>query len=362
METTTIDPGPVPTADFFRDSGSALLRQGKFADAAAVLTNAVEADPADAAAWRLLGGAFASARDYVRAVPAFERAVALAPESAREHYNLALALQGCQRIAEARSSVERALALDPAQGAARALLGSLGDDAAGDAVARTPVASGEDCLFAATTETSRAPAANVGIAAQPPEAPAPPARAPVAAGIPGLSGTPPPTGMPGLASLGGMQTLGSQGAPPPVPTAVGGAPGGLASVGGAVLRDPVAAPPSPHGPTPYGFPPAPGGYQPPGSNAPVPQLGIGQPDFGNSSGMRGDVPPEVAKGFNLGAAILWFWWLRRHNLRPVSWGILAVSVGLGVVNRSIGGSAGGWILRLNELPRSKLRSITESAA
>ncbi len=96
-----------------REEGTALLRQGQFGEAAAALRRAVEADPNDESAWRLLGGALASAGDPQGAVDAFERAVEINPGSAKNHYNVAVALEAMGRIVEARAAIAQALVLDP---------------------------------------------------------------------------------------------------------------------------------------------------------------------------------------------------------------------------------------------------------
>jgi tetratricopeptide (TPR) repeat protein len=96
-----------------REEGTAFLRQGQFTEAAAALRRAVEADPNDESSWRLLGGALASGGDSDGAIDAFQKAVEINPGSAKNHYNVAVALQGAGRIAEARASVAEALVLDP---------------------------------------------------------------------------------------------------------------------------------------------------------------------------------------------------------------------------------------------------------
>src|SRR5687767_7986944 len=96
-----------------RDAGAAFLRQGNYADAVTSLTAAVEADPNDEAAWRLLGGALSSAGQHDRAVEAFRRALDLLPLAAKNHYNLGIALDGAGNVAEAREAFLKALELDP---------------------------------------------------------------------------------------------------------------------------------------------------------------------------------------------------------------------------------------------------------
>jgi hypothetical protein len=96
-----------------REEGTALLRQGQFREAAAALRRAVEADPNDESSWRLLGGALASGGDPESAVDAFQHSVEINPDSAKNHYNVAVALQAVGRVAEARAAIAQALVLDP---------------------------------------------------------------------------------------------------------------------------------------------------------------------------------------------------------------------------------------------------------
>ena len=87
-----------------------------------MLTDAVEMDPQDEGAWRLLGGALASTGNYERAVPAFERAINLAPDNARNYYNAALAYQATQRAADAQAAAAKSVSLDPTYQPAQMLL------------------------------------------------------------------------------------------------------------------------------------------------------------------------------------------------------------------------------------------------
>lgn len=127
-----------------REEGTALLRQGQFSEASAALRRAVEWEPTDESAWRLLGGALASGGDAQGAVDAFQRAVEINPDSAKNHYNVAVALQGIGRIVEARAAVTQALVLDPTYEQARARqqeLNSLLSASSGD-TPTTPYPSG----------------------------------------------------------------------------------------------------------------------------------------------------------------------------------------------------------------------------
>jgi len=108
-----------------RDAGAAFLRQGNNAQAVTSLTAAIEADPNDEAAWRLLGGALSSAGQHDRAVEAFRRALDLLPLAAKNHYNLGIALDGAGKTAEAREAFLKALELDPGYEQASARLAAL---------------------------------------------------------------------------------------------------------------------------------------------------------------------------------------------------------------------------------------------
>ncbi|MES2460609.1 MAG: tetratricopeptide repeat protein [Armatimonadota bacterium] len=110
-----------------REEGTAFLRQGKFQEAAVALRRAVEVEPNDESAWRLLGGALASGGDAEGAVDAFERSVEINPNSAKNHYNAAVALQAVGRIVEARAAIAEALVLDPDYQQAQSLHQELND-------------------------------------------------------------------------------------------------------------------------------------------------------------------------------------------------------------------------------------------
>ena len=137
--------GVSPDGTSAREEGTALLRQGQFLEAAAALRRAVEAEPQDESAWRLLGGALASGGDPPGAVDAFQHAVEISPDSAKNHYNVAVALQGVGRIVEARASLAQALILDPgyqqAQARQQELNSLLPDDSGASAAPDAPPTS-----------------------------------------------------------------------------------------------------------------------------------------------------------------------------------------------------------------------------
>lgn len=96
-----------------REQGVLRMKEGRFAEAAAALADAVAQDAQDLGAWRLLGGALSALEDTQGAVAAFQRTVELAPSQPKNHYNLGLALQAAGDRAGARKHLSHALSLDP---------------------------------------------------------------------------------------------------------------------------------------------------------------------------------------------------------------------------------------------------------
>ena len=284
-----------------REQGMALLKLGKFAEAAQALRRAVEQNPADEGAWRFLGGALASSGDQAGAVGAFERAVALGPGSPKNHYNLAVALQATNRLPEARSHLEQAVALDPAYTQAQAALASL---------------------------SAHGATAGPGMHGAAPSAPPPPVNpygAPPAA--------PPSYGAPSagndLAPVGGPSPMGAG-------SAAGSAYGGgnadsLAPVGGVGGYSP---PPAPDGGGGVGVPNlGPSPYAT--SQAPMPVLGMQYGLDANNSGQQAGAPEAVRGGWNWGAFAFPVFWLFAHKLNNWAWGIF----GLNMASRFLGRSA-----------------------
>ena len=320
METTGTT---LPGGDTLMQQGAALLKQGKFSEAIPLLREAVTQAPGDEGGWRLLGGALASSGSHAEAIDAFRSAVALAPTSARNHYNLGVALQGAGNTAEARASYEKALALDSLYEQARARLNSLPSAAQATAPAAPPAMG-----LGGIGGGGMAGLGSIGVgSASSAGAAPPPADAPGSGGLSGIGGMQGlgSVGGGGLSGIGGGAGLGSIGGgsagptePPPSPV------GGLSGVGGGpTLRAPTPPPSA-----------APGGVYTPGqiagglgANAPTPILGLAYGGMHvNSSGMQGEVPPEVAGGFNLGAAVIPFWWLRNHNMRHISIGLAIIYI------------------------------------
>jgi hypothetical protein len=362
MENTNAGVGMSGALSDPKDVGTALLKQGRFEEASAVLREAVALDNDDEVAWRLLGGALASKGDAEGAISAFQNAVRIVPMAARSHYNLGLAFQTAGRLPEARASLEKALSLDPGHEAARIRLGEVSQQL------------GQTRNVAPTASASEEGHTNIG-----------------GGNSIGLSTISSPTfqaqsqqqgqSSGGHSNIGGgdatgLQSIGAQ-REMPTPGAVsghsnigGGNATGLSSVGMATslpqdsghtnigggnhtmlggvgnaasaqgLRpsppSPSATMPSPAFPPPIAPPVSVGPTAYAGSPGYAPSPVLGQnysQDIGNTSGMKGDVPYDVAKPFNWGAFLLtWsdlgFLWAFNMRL-PLYGGILLVIMILG---------------------------------
>ena len=100
-------------ADILRLLGSAQAGQGRYADAAANLREAIALQPGDALAHNSLGNALGRLGDKAAAATQFARACALAPDLAPLWYNHAKALCDDLRNEEALPVLERAAHLAP---------------------------------------------------------------------------------------------------------------------------------------------------------------------------------------------------------------------------------------------------------
>ena len=90
--------------------------------APAAMEAAVQARPTGKA-WAAVGGWFGEREEFACAIPAFEAAVKLDPDSARYHYFLGLSLQRAGRGKESIGELERSIALDGNSLEPRLLLG-----------------------------------------------------------------------------------------------------------------------------------------------------------------------------------------------------------------------------------------------
>lgn len=84
-----IELNPNPGASIYLGLGSAMARQGQFAEAADMARRALEMEPDSAMAHSTLGLASAAAEDWDAAEASFRRAVELDPNTARAHAGLA---------------------------------------------------------------------------------------------------------------------------------------------------------------------------------------------------------------------------------------------------------------------------------
>jgi tetratricopeptide (TPR) repeat protein len=92
-------------------SVTAMLRQGRLAEAESWLSKLLERDPDSGMLWKILG--VVRARLGHDALPALRRAAELLPADAEAHRNLGAVLKEQGRPAEALASLERVLALEP---------------------------------------------------------------------------------------------------------------------------------------------------------------------------------------------------------------------------------------------------------
>ena len=117
------DPGS-NVADLVALADSAIAR-GEADEARRLLDRAVSQRPDDPGVHLARGRLFTAIRRYRDAKTEFDRAAELAPESPEPHYQLALAYLAAGERDRAVSSLERAIALDPAHAGARAALSPL---------------------------------------------------------------------------------------------------------------------------------------------------------------------------------------------------------------------------------------------
>ena len=256
-----------------RDLGKAHMQGGRFLQAAEALRGAVVKDHTDEMAWRLLGGALASLGENQESVEAFTEARNLAPNSAKSHYNLALALQAAGQEAAARASLEKSLEIDPAYLQARSKLNEMlgiennEDNDAPErmqaAMPEAPMPAMESRTIGGQTppvmpDTPQPPATLAGVGFVPPPLNTPPTP-PAPMGAEG--GHPMPAG---LTPVGGGRASDTPHATPP----------SMQPVGGGQAQQQLNAPSSPN--ASLAPPPSYSPYIPPpssGSYAPPPQLG-----------------------------------------------------------------------------------------
>lgn len=120
---------PVRTADqgevTYLNIGTALLDEGRAAEALAPLRQAAAINPHFAAVYNNMGLAYLALNDHDQAKAAFDRAIRLDPDIASAHFNLAKCLLEQGDLSAANEHVQRALVLDPLLAPAHHLLGRL---------------------------------------------------------------------------------------------------------------------------------------------------------------------------------------------------------------------------------------------
>src|SRR5579863_128437 len=99
-------------------------RQGKLDEAEALYREILSVSPAHFDALHMLGVLYAQRRDYPAAIALIAQATAIRPDNATAHCNLAKALGGCGRLADAVESYDAALRIDPDQPEAQYKRGS----------------------------------------------------------------------------------------------------------------------------------------------------------------------------------------------------------------------------------------------
>ena len=244
--------------------------------------------------------------------------MSLTPTVARSHFNLGVAQQAAGKTEAARQSLERALALEPNYAQARARLELLPPPPPPPAVEVVPEPEPPD------VPEKRGPVdiASLYAPPKPDKSPSSTAYVPVAA-----SGSIP------MGLMGVGEDKGYVPPPPPPPVPAPPLPV-LGEAGVPILR---AAAPDPHAPSGEVM------YDKltrAESNAYL----AGMYGNKNTSGMQGPVPPDVAKGFNLGAAIFPFWWMRYHNLRPIGIALVVIYFILRSVGNAVHSPAPGLIV------------------
>ena len=90
------------------------MKAGRYPDAVAVLRKAVVVDPNDDNLWRILGGALSNVGESQASLDAFSQAIAIAPNVARNHFNLGVALEQLGRYEDAKTCYRAAIGRDPA--------------------------------------------------------------------------------------------------------------------------------------------------------------------------------------------------------------------------------------------------------
>ena len=91
------------------EQGVALVKSGKYANAAVEFERAVKLNPDFAVGYNNLGATYNSLARYEDAIVALRRAIQLAPKYAEAHYDLGVAFHNLGRYGEAIEAYERAI-------------------------------------------------------------------------------------------------------------------------------------------------------------------------------------------------------------------------------------------------------------
>lgn len=91
------------------------LRRGAHDQAQALARSAIEADPRDTVAHRMLAQALRLGGEHKAALDAIDHAISIAPDDAALHFQRAGVLLGSREVAQARQALEQTLQLDPNQ-------------------------------------------------------------------------------------------------------------------------------------------------------------------------------------------------------------------------------------------------------
>ena len=91
----------------------ALFSAGRHAEAESISRQLTEAWPDYGIGWQVLGAVLAVRRRFAEAAPALRRALALLPQDAETHHNLAIVLQALGQSPAAEASYRRAIQLKP---------------------------------------------------------------------------------------------------------------------------------------------------------------------------------------------------------------------------------------------------------
>ncbi len=118
-------PGNRAEAERLVAEGVTAHQAGRLADALAAYTRAVQADPAHFPARFNLAVAAFEARDWSRALSAYEAALALAPDDANARYGFALTLEHAGYPLDAAAELEKLLTRDPGHVEAHLALANL---------------------------------------------------------------------------------------------------------------------------------------------------------------------------------------------------------------------------------------------